>query len=234
MLGTRATTLRERMDDPHCNPRLLRNTYEQFRIVNRLVSGWTRLFDRYLLPRAGRQASLLDIGSGGGDVALLLARHAARRGVELRVTGIDPDERANRYARERWREAPFAVRFERATAQELLERGESFDFVVSNHLLHHLPEERLAQFLEVSGSLARRLALHNDLLRHPLAFGLFWLGALPFRDSFIRDDGLRSIRRAFTAAELRGIVPPGWQVHGSRPFRNVLLLERGNALTRDG
>ena len=50
--------------------------------------------------------------------------------------------------------------------------------------------------------------------------------ALPFRGSFIRADGLTSIRRSYTAAELRAAAPPGWKVRPGFPFRNLLPLER--------
>src|SRR5699024_7840642 len=51
---------------------------------------------------AGRwTTTVLDIGCGGGDVACALARWARRDGVDLRVTGIDPDPRAHDWARRR-------------------------------------------------------------------------------------------------------------------------------------
>ncbi|HZW99287.1 MAG TPA: hypothetical protein VFF10_04440 [Trueperaceae bacterium] len=37
---------------------------------------------------------------------------------------------------------------------------------------------------------------------------------------------LRSIRRAFTAEELRGLVPDDWEVQTLVPFRNLVVLEK--------
>ncbi|MNN87524.1 hypothetical protein D3C81_2050910 [compost metagenome] len=48
-------------------------------------------------------------------------------------------------------------------------------------------------------------------------------------DSFIREDGLISIRRSYTAAELTAIAPTGWTVRGGLPSRLELRWEEGSA-----
>src|SRR5699024_11715282 len=72
-------------------------------LVNAAVAGWRTTYRRHLRPhlRAGGTTTVLDIGCGGGDVACALARWARRGGVDLRVTGIDPDPRAHDWARRR-------------------------------------------------------------------------------------------------------------------------------------
>lgn len=217
---------RERMDDPGCDPRRLARTYASFRLVNALVAGWRRAYRRHLRPqlRADGATTLLDIGSGGGDVARALARWAHRDGFDLRVTGIDPDPRAHAWARRR---PPVAgVQFRRALSSELVAGGERFDLVISNHLLHHLDEEQLDGLLEDSARLARRAVVHSDIRRGRLAFALFSLLTWPlFPGTFIREDGLTSIRRSHTAAELRARVPADWTVRTPGRFRLLLLRD---------
>ena len=89
-LRVRDTQLRELMDDPDCDLAGLRHTYAQFRVVNRLVAGWRRVYRQRIRPllRTGQTTTLLDIGSGGGDVARTLARWARRDGFALAVTAI--------------------------------------------------------------------------------------------------------------------------------------------------
>ena len=99
-LSRRDADLRELMDDPACDPVLLRRTLERFAIVNRLISGWGSVYRRHVRPltraaaRADGSLSVLDIGCGGGDVLRRLARLARADGVEVVAVGIDPDERA--------------------------------------------------------------------------------------------------------------------------------------------
>lgn len=230
LLRRRAEGLRERMDDPDCDPARLRRTYAQFAVLNRLLAGWDRVWARRLRPvalaavRARGRATLLDVGCGGGDLARALAARAAREGLPLRVTGLDPDARALAYARTR--ATPPTVRYRAGRAEDLVATGERFDLVVSNHVVHHLPSDAVPAFLGTTGRLARRLALHNDLRRDPLALPAFAAFSLPFRGSFIAEDGFRSIRRAFTREEAAALAPPPWRIEPLRPFRHLWILER--------
>jgi len=164
---------------------------------------------------------LLDIGCGGGDVPVLLARWAARDGLRLEVTAIDPDPRASLFASGRHPSA--GVTFRQADTVDLLEEGRRYDLVVSNHVLHHLGG--LTGFLNESARLSRGPVIHNDLRRSPAAYALFFAASWVFTDSYIRQDGLTSIRRSYTAAELAAAAPPGWTVARHAPFRNLLLLD---------
>ena len=211
------------MDDPHCDPELLRNTYAQFALVNRWLTGWRRVFEQIIRPRLEPGATLLDVGCGGGDLAREFVRWSKLAGVPLGITGIDPDPRALEFARSAEDEG---VEFLAQTAQQLVGSGRRFDFVVSNHLLHHLDEEALPGFLSVTAELGRRAVLHNDLRRHPAALMAFSLTRPLFSGSYIVEDGLRSIRRSYTPAELRGFLPDGWRLESLAPFRNLLVFER--------
>ena len=226
LLRTRAQDAVEEMDRPDCDPARLGRTYAQFALVNRAVSGWRGIYLSQLRPRLrqGVPATLLDIGCGGGDVSVMLSRWAARDGLRLEITAIDPDPRASRFAAERHPDA--GVKFRQATAADLAAEGLSFDLVVSNHVLHHLAEDELPVFLAESAQLCRGRVIHNDLRRSPAAYALFFAGSWPFTGSYIRQDGLTSIRRSYTAAELQAAAPPGWNVRRRAPFRNLLILDR--------
>jgi 2-polyprenyl-3-methyl-5-hydroxy-6-metoxy-1,4-benzoquinol methylase len=221
-LARRETTALELMDDPACDPALLARTYAQFAVVNRIVSGWRRLYLRTLRPVLATAASptLLDVGFGGGDVPRNLARWARRDGIDLAVTAIDPDARAVEHVARR---PDGGVTFRRATSADLVAEGRRFDVVVSNHLLHHLDPAALQRVLADSERLARHLVVHNDLRRSPLAYGAYGVVTRPLaRVSFLHDDGLLSIRRSYRPHEVAD-VRPGWSVRAARPFR--LLLE---------
>ncbi|MDN5687066.1 MAG: class I SAM-dependent methyltransferase [Brachybacterium sp.] len=225
-LVTRDERATEQMDDPDCDPAMLERTYAQFRLVNAVVAGWRATYRHQLRPhlRPDRPTTVLDVGSGGGDLARALARWAHRDGLDLRVTGIDPDPRAHAWAR---RQPPIAgVQFRRALSSELVAEGERFDLVVSNHLLHHLTADELQGLLADSRHLARTAAVHSDIQRGRLGYALFSVGTWPlFRGSFIREDGLTSIRRSYTADELRPLVPQDWEVTATGRWR--LLLTHG-------
>jgi 2-polyprenyl-3-methyl-5-hydroxy-6-metoxy-1,4-benzoquinol methylase len=224
-LHSRDTAVQELMDDAGCDACALHRTYARFAAVNRLVSGWRRTYRTQIRPllSADRTTTLLDIGFGGGDLPRALRRWALRDGLELTVDAIDPDPRAVAFVSTR-RPTP-GVRFRQADSAALVEAGERYDLVTSNHLLHHLDAAGLQQLLADSARLARRLVLHSDLRRSRTAY-LAWAAASwpTARDSFLFTDGLLSIRRSYRPAELAAAMPPGWQVRPQPPFR--LLLTR--------
>jgi 2-polyprenyl-3-methyl-5-hydroxy-6-metoxy-1,4-benzoquinol methylase len=224
----RAEDVRELMDDPHCDVELLFNTYRQFGLVNRLFSSWRLIYERRMRPQLapGRACRILDVGCGGGDIALSLVTWGARDGFDVRVTAIDTDERALRYVQTRsW---PARVVFANTTTTDLCRAGETFDFVVSNHFLHHLTASGIAKVAAEAEQLATREVLFNDLERSRAAHALFGMfGALFLHHSFTASDGRLSIRRGFTREELLGLLPAGWDVEPMLPFR--LLAVRGKS-----
>lgn len=227
-LAVRERDARELMDDPHCDPEELRRTYALFRPINALVAGWRRIYIRQLRHTLSpsRATTLLDIGSGGGDVPRALAAWAARDGLLLDVTAIDPDERAHAFA-SALDPVPNLV-FRRATSADLVAAGERFDLVTSNHLLHHLDTAELAALLADSERLATRLVVHNDIARSGMAYSAYRAATVPLaRRSFVHFDGSLSIRRSYRAPELRAALrgigaDDGWRVETSVPFRVIL------------
>jgi 2-polyprenyl-3-methyl-5-hydroxy-6-metoxy-1,4-benzoquinol methylase len=225
-LRTRAVDLVELMDDPDCDLAALRRTYAVFPLVNSLAASRRRAWAERIRPlatSAGAPTTLLDLGSGGGDLARALARWAERDGLALSVTAVDPDERAHAFASARPRRG---VEYRRASSGDLVAAGETFDVVVSNHVLHHLDDPARAAVLADSERLARRLVLHSDIRRSRAAYGAYAVGTLPLAgSSFVRTDGLRSIRRSFTADELRAVAPARWRVLPRPPMRLWLTWE---------
>ncbi|MEV8173799.1 methyltransferase domain-containing protein [Microbacterium sp. NPDC079176] len=235
-LSTRATEARELMDDPHADIGMLERTYRRFRLVNALVSRPRLLYRQDILPRARRgPIRILDIGAGGGDVCRMIAARARRAGLEVEITALDADERAIRWAAEHDGGAGIAYRC--AFSSDLVAEGEQFDVVFSNHVLHHLTGAELDGLLRDSEALVGSggVVVHRDIARNRLAYVLYdvatWiLAGTLFRGSFIREDGLISIRRSYTRGELAALVPSGWTVHFGLPSR-LELRRRADAVS---
>jgi 2-polyprenyl-3-methyl-5-hydroxy-6-metoxy-1,4-benzoquinol methylase len=227
-LTHRAVQLAEYMDDPDCDPIALRHSYAAFAIVNPLVSGWRKTYRRLIRPwlSATEPRTLLDVGAGGGDISRRLARWARADGLQLAVTAIDPDARAYQFAMQH--EPSAGMQFRRAHTSDLVAEGAVFDFVISNHVLHHLDEAAFTGLLSDTERLCRVAAVHADLVRTRWAYTGFGLATtFLFRESFIRHDGLASLRRSYTVPELREIVPPRWRVIRQEPSRLLLTWSPG-------
>jgi len=235
-LRERDVDTRELMDDPHADARMLARTYGRFGLVNALVSRPGTLYRRDIRPRAARSRPLriLDVGAGGGDLCRMLAGRLRRDGLEAEITALDVDERAIRWASAHDRGA--GIRYRRALTTELVAEGETYDVVLSNHVLHHLDDAELRVVLDDSLRLLAPggLVTHRDIARSRGAHALFAAATWPLSgtvlaDSFIREDGLISIRRSYTVAELRTIAPNGWTVRGGVPSRLELRWEGHHA-----
>ncbi|MGW9551500.1 class I SAM-dependent methyltransferase [Citricoccus zhacaiensis] len=228
-LRTRSPEAVEQMDYPDCDLEALHRTYRGFGVVNPVVAGWQLTYRRWIRPLLdpARTVTVLDIGSGGGDRPRALARQARRDGFRVNITAIDPDARAHAWATAR--PAVPGLAFRRATSGDLAAAGERYDVVVSNHLLHHLDPESFEGLLANSERLAVHRAVHSDIRRSPAAYALFSAGAglaSPlFPGSFIRPDGLASIRRSYTPEELAAVLRPGWRVQTQLPWRNLAVFE---------
>jgi 2-polyprenyl-3-methyl-5-hydroxy-6-metoxy-1,4-benzoquinol methylase len=236
VLAVRDVDTPELMDDPHADARMLARTYGRFGFVNALVSRPGTLYRRDIRPRAERTRRLriLDIGAGGGDLCRLLAGRLRHDGLEAEITALDADERAIRWASAHDRGAD--IRYRRALTTELVDAGDTYDVVLSNHVLHHLDENELQTVLSDSVRLVapNGLVSHHDIARSRAAHVLFAAATWPISrtllaDSFIREDGLISIRRSYKAAELTAIAPTGWTVREGLPSRLELRWEEGSA-----
>lgn len=230
-LSHRQPDLVELMDREDCDQQKLENTYRQFSIINGLLSNWRRIYKNKLLPLMNddlREYTLLDIGFGGGDIPIALSKWAIEDGVNLKITAIETDKRAFNFA------ASLSVSqnidFKYCSSTDLVQENLSYDFVISNHVLHHLDYPSTKTILDEAKSLAKSLVIFNDIERNDLGYTLFNFFSRPlFWNSFITMDGLTSIKRCYTKAELTEIAPEEWKVERSFPFRLLLTHEKNYA-----
>lgn len=225
-LKERATQLQELADDPDCDRTILYNTYTQFKTLNLLSSRWQSLYKAYIKPlleRENRTLTLLDIGCGGGDIALSIAEWAARDNLPLKITAIDLDLRAINFANNQTN--PHDVEFYNISTRELNAQNSSFDFIISNHFMHHLNSSELRNIFTEVERMTTKMVIFNDIERSAILY--YYYAALGFvlkpffPRSFIWIDGLRSIARGYTRSELIAISGDRWQV--KRLFFSRLL-----------
>jgi len=202
----RNTTDKEKMDRADADLDQLLRTIRQFQWINVLFSASRRLLREHIFPVMDqdpkRVYTLLDVGAGGCDIALWAAREARSRGLKLNITALDNDPRILPIAYRAVRDWP-EVRILEGNALDFSELG-SFDFIFSNHLLHHLDWDGIGIFLRQVLARTRLGFVMNDLMRSRMAYlGCTVLLGLSARRSFAFHDGRLSIRRGFLPGELR-------------------------------
>lgn len=189
--------------DAEVEPGVRRRSHRDIALSNRLFGGvhavraeLEPLFDRGL-----RELSLLDVGTGTGDIPSRLVPVAARRGVRLRVLGLD-DHRELVAATREWPIEPVT-----ANALALPFADGSIDVVCCSQVLHHFEQRDAARLVREMHRVARRCVIVADLRRSWVAAAALWLVSFPLGFHPVsRHDGVVSILRGFTEAELRALV----------------------------
>lgn len=229
----RNTTDKEKLECADVDLNRFRRTIRQFRLINCLFSASSRLLQEHFFSimeqDPDRAYTLLDVGAGGCDIAIRAVREARQRCLRLNITALDNDRRTLPIAYEAIRDYP-EIRIVEGNALELSRLG-SFDFVFSNHLLHHLAWDDIKVLLVDIISRTRLAFVMNDLKRSNWAYlGFTIFGWLATRRSYHYFDGRLSIRRAFLPEELRDFTRSNFpnstiQVVETYPARVVLVYK---------
>jgi ubiquinone/menaquinone biosynthesis C-methylase UbiE len=193
----------ELMDESQ-DPIVLDRTLHDLAAVNRWLGG-VRAVRTAIEPwlRPGRTLSILDIGCGGGDVALAIEVFARNSGTPTAITAVDSNPAIARIARERTRVAT-SVKVGCASAFALPFRDRSFDLSVMSLTLHHFSATEGARVVHEMARVTRRAVIVNELERNWQNYtGARLLAATLWRNSpHTRHDGPVSVLRAFTKDEL--------------------------------
>ncbi|HWG57026.1 MAG TPA: methyltransferase domain-containing protein [Gaiellaceae bacterium] len=205
----------ERLDLPDAETRTVAASLDDLARINRLFGG-TRLtlraLERILGRRGVGQVTLLDAGSGGGDMAAAMARWARRRGFVPRVVAVDASPKIAALAFDRVGD-DVELRVGDVRALEL--EDESVDVATCSLLLHHLEPDDAITALRELGRVARRGVVVNDLVRSRVGLvGAHAVARLLTRNPITRHDAVLSVHRAYTRRELLGLV----EAAGLRPL----------------
>lgn len=207
MMGTLLAPPRGRgaevLDDPGVDPRLAQRSLRDVALANRLLGG-TRAVLVELGPvwaQLPRRATLLDVGTGEGDIPAQARLAATRHGVALTTVGLEHTSWLAKASRARGlvavcgdaRRLPFADR--------------SIDVVTCSQVLHHFFDDQARLLIEELHRVARYRVIVSDLRRSRIAAAGIWIASflLAFHPAS-RHDGVVSVMRGFRAPELRDLV----------------------------
>jgi SAM-dependent methyltransferase len=174
-------------------------SYREMHILHRFL-GNSRAVIRLLKKNRLGLRCVLDIGCGRGALLKDIARQL---GTE--VIGFDLRPEAH--------ESSIRIVAGDATKDPLPKADVATCVVMAHHLS---PDEIVALIHNVSRSCNRFVIL--DLVRHPVPLALFRVFLVPFLCRTNQSDGQTSIRRAYTGAEMKGIVEKAFS-NAERPVR---------------
>ena len=195
----------ELMDDPGLDADMHRRALTGLGRINRLSGTAGILWSAVSREINGESPlKILDLASGGGDLAISLARRAVAAGVGCTIQGWDVSPTAVSHAQSSAMtlglgNVEFRVR--NALSEAI---AEPFDVVLSSLFLHHLANDEAGKLLRKMREATRGLVLVDDLRRTRLGYWAAWVGCrLLTRSPIVHVDGPRSVQAAFSEAEVR-------------------------------
>jgi SAM-dependent methyltransferase len=245
----RRSQQKEMMDFPDNPKEVLDEDLRNLRTLNRYLGGHRSVLhglDRLVGRGKLSRFSLLDVGTGSGDIPARITHWAQQHGIKASIVALEPEPVTARVAAiltqrqlnpsspllQRGKEGDFRRReitVVRADGMAPPFRSASFDFVLASQLLHHFPEEKIVALLRTWSGLARRAIIVSDLVRHPIAYyGIRLLTRLFTRNVMTLTDAPLSVQRAFTMAEWhqlfrRAEIGP-FQLFSVFPYRVLALV----------
>ena len=189
----------EYLDDPDFPPHERARALADVGRSNALFGGWSSVWGA-IAPFIGqmpRQMTLLDVGTGHGEMAVRVARELGALGISVTTLGVDVAPSVASAA---------ARTLDGALAGDALRlplRSACADLVICSQMLHHFTEPDVQAILGELNRVSRRFVVISDLQRSRLAAAGFWLAsiALGFHP-VTRHDGVVSVMRGFTIDEL--------------------------------
>lgn len=196
----------EVLDDAGCDAALRERSLTDVARANRYLGGTRAVLAelRAAIPELaalGREVTLLDVGTGLADIPDAAGRLFARRGLRLRVIGLDGALSLARTSRRRVEHAVCG------DALALPVAAGSVDVVTCSQVLHHFSASDAARLVAEMHRVARVRAIVSDLQRSWLAAGGLWAVSFPMGFHPVsRADGMLSVLKGFTPDELRDLV----------------------------
>ncbi len=190
----------EILDDPSVDPAIRRRSIDDVTRSNRWLGGLRAATVEVAdVLRDRKSATVLDVGTGLGDIP----EHVARSASPGSVVTIGVDEAPSLLVAARGR-MTYGVC---ADALTLPFRDHSIDVVMCSQVLHHFETRDAERLVSEMNRVARMAVVISDLRRSWVAALGFWLVSFPMRFHRVtRHDGFVSVLRGFTSGELRDIV----------------------------
>jgi 2-polyprenyl-3-methyl-5-hydroxy-6-metoxy-1,4-benzoquinol methylase len=193
------------MLDGPLDEQTLRGNLHDLALFNRWLGGadlsWRALTNVLRATSPSTGLSVLDVGTGGADIPVELARRARRAGRRMEIVATDIRPEIVAAAASTVDDPDVEIRLARANLGE--EADQSYDVVHSSMVVHHQDPDAARSLLGHFARVSRSIVIINDLDRSWTWWAGAWLMShLLTTNRYTRRDAALSVRRAYTADEM--------------------------------
>jgi ubiquinone/menaquinone biosynthesis C-methylase UbiE len=219
---------------------LLFQNLAELNVVNHYLGGHAITFTglQKLMPAAANSAKplhIVDIGCGSGDTLLQIAKKAAKKGQNVRLTGVDIKPDVISYAQQHCKDFQH-IQFLQADYRTIATAvGSKPDIFICSLFCHHLTDEELVALFEFMNQNSKIGFIINDLQRNYVAYyGIKLLTQLFNGSTLVKNDAPLSVKRGFHKSELEnilakaGIAKATYELTWEWAFRYLLVVKSTN------
>ncbi|MNI31409.1 hypothetical protein D3C73_852930 [compost metagenome] len=197
----------ELMDDFNEGGLDLIEALRHLRWLNRIfgAAGPTLYGVKHVWASAGRpeHITIMDIGSGSGDVNRKLLRWASKNQIQMNIILVDITEEACEQARLMYQDDE-RVQVIKRNLFDLQEN--QADIVTATQFVHHFPSEELPQVVKKLLAVSRFGVVINDIHRHWIPWLAVWIMThIISRNRYIRHDGPLSVAKGFRRSDWQAL-----------------------------
>lgn len=143
------------------------------------------------------EIKIADLGCGGGDMLVLMARWARRRNLKARFIGVDANDYIIGYAQQHTADFP-EIAYQNLNVFSPAFAQQSYDIVTCTLFCHHFTDEELITLFRNLKQHVRVGIVINDLHRHWFAYhSIKWLTHWFSKSYLVKNDAKLSVRRSF-------------------------------------
>lgn len=209
---------KELIDDLELENDALRQNLEELALINKYLggnqvttSGLLRLLPISLITnnqqeRLPSPITISDLGCGGGDMLMVMADWAKKRGINAQFIGIDANDFMIDFGTKRTANyLNISYLHQDIYSEEFKEK--SFDIVTMTLFCHHFSDESLVTLLQQLKKQTRIGIVINDIHRHWFAYhSIAWITKLFLKSYLVKNDAKLSVWRAFVREDLEKII----------------------------
>lgn len=194
---------KEKLDNLSLDGEPLHSALKSLAWINRWFGNHNAVLNPLLAicKKEQKTFKIIDLGCGGGDLILALAKKLQKNKISFSITGIDGNQHSLDFAQEKCR-AFTEINFIQADILGDDFKIEPCDILISSHFIYHFTNEELFRFFNKNLSQVSKAIICSELERNRFALFLFKLfGFLLPISKLAKQDGLLAIKRSFTKKE---------------------------------
>ena len=200
----------ELMDDLDSGGEVINQTLRELETINKWLGGnkvTTNGLNQLLKNHSSSESLVIaDLGCGGGDILMLVAKWARKSNINVTLKGYDANPNIIAYAQENCKDFP-EISFFTEDIFSTDFKVNQFDLVLCTLFTHHFTDEKLSGIFHQFKQQAKIGVIINDLHRHWLAYySIKLLTQLFSKSPMVKYDAPLSVKRSFKRVDLQKIM----------------------------